>query len=118
MQLNMLVNQTSGLPQPGREGLVSQMRWDVLGGLAEYCLTAGSDRPSCANLNPTTGLPTGPQFDEAVWHMLAEDFVSAGALTTRVRLPFLLCEYFNKPLHADTPAVQTMHSLAAAETVL
>ena len=85
VQLGGLVDRTTGAPQPGREALVSKLRWDVLAAVREYCATAGQAQPFCAALDGETHMPTGTDFHRAVWAMLSSEFAGDGPLKARVR---------------------------------
>lgn len=87
MQLSDLVNTTTGLPAPGREGIVSALSWNVLEALQRFCAGVARTKPYCAAPLEATGLPTGDNLHIAVYSMLLNEYQGNFALGGRVRPP-------------------------------
>ena len=87
VQVDSLVNRTSGLPQPGKEHLVGSLRWDTLQAVADYCAER-RNRSACATVDDVTGLPSGRQFNRAVWAMLEHGYDQETGLAGTVCSPY------------------------------
>jgi hypothetical protein len=116
LQLSDLVDTTTGLPSPGREHLVSSMRWNVLEALREYCKSDGAALRFCEPRDDETELPTGVNFHRAVWEMLSTGYEGSFELAGRVRhkkrhyvnvLVLSVLELFRCPVWDTAPAGQT-----------
>lgn len=101
LQVGDLVDLGTGRPQPGRDGLVSKMRWNVLEALQRFCAGPAAATFYCAQVDPGTQLPSGDAFHIAAWAMLLSGYQGSFALSGRVRHP-----------HPQTPRGRGARSLS------
>ena len=93
-QVSDLVNLNNGRPQPGRDKLVSKMRWNVLEALQRFCGGPAGGEFYCSQLDPDTQLPVGDPFHIAAWAMLLSNYQGSFALSGRVCPRFPAVVYY------------------------
>lgn len=84
-QVGDLVDLGTGRPQPGRDDLVSKMRWNVLEALQVFCAGPAADAFYCSEPDAETLLPVGDAFHIAAYAMLLSGYQGSFALSGRVR---------------------------------
>eukprot|EP00892_Ulva_mutabilis_P011332 jgi/Ulvmu1/8571/UM045_0013.1 len=82
-QVSDLVDRSTGRPQPGRDNLVSKMRWNVLEALQRFCSGPAMEAFYCLELDAETQLPVGDAFHIAAWAMLLSGYQGSFSLSGR-----------------------------------
>ena len=86
MQLEDLVDTSTGLPARRRDNIVSVLNWNVLEAIQRFCEGPASAEEYCADISPTTSLPVGDSFHRATYSMLLNEYQGTFELAGRVRV--------------------------------